>query len=488
MYALEAELSELRATVDSFTKEREEFLLHLNAPKSGMDEKQLQEEVYDLRQEVERLRASEADLIERLKEGSSKKAKGKRDSAVALATVKEMEMKEHETQLQSEVQRLRGCERDLQLTKHEAAVAELMLVAFYQVAKPQHMEGTHAVGGNATRSASLVLDRLGDWNCFVEPDPAFFAKIVETLNAISHIHNGCTVLSFYWLATMWDITQTVCRKLSDLPHIQKLTATERTYVTRPEGAGGVLRPGEDDPHARFVLSLRAALFSHYGACVQAAVASLASVGAAQAMFEPDQAPQQPAAIVKKGQKPTRGKAESAANVHRPVMPDVITALLAIRRSAAEAKLHESLQLQLFAQLMQWLNAHSVNTLVSRPELCTCTTGIQLKMSLSALEDFLCKPEAAAIFGARRYLEHTKQASNLLVMDKAVLLDPSNLESVFGELNIAQICCIVRSFKTDSMMPQVKNLPAVLTELAKYEAKAKTQALQLDPLTHVVPKV
>lgn len=191
---------------------------------------------------------------------------------------------------------------------------------------------------------------------------------------------------------------------------------------------------------------------------------------------------------------------------RADVTDVLSTMSEALQRCTDNFVPKTLCLQIFSQLSWWINAVLFNKLMSNASLCiiitcnnihfqgNCGTGFQIRMSLSQIEDFLakipfltqsryCYTFTPHVTVDSTFLAHINQASNLLVMDKSILLDKASASDAFGALSETQLAYLVQSFKPDSVSPAPIS-EKVLEEVAKYN---NTGSLLLDPLRHVLPK-
>ncbi|KAH3760645.1 laminin, alpha 3/5 [Pelomyxa schiedti] len=129
--------------------------------------------------------------------------------------------------------------------------------------------------------------------------------------------------------------------------------------------------------------------------------------------------------------------------------------------------------QFFCQLYYWINAVVFNHIVTHPDICTCSTGFQVKLSLSQLEDLA---STNSFKEARSFLRHCQQAAGVLMVDPQVL-DNAISSSIFGVLSPSQVATLVVHFRPDSNFPGLEVPKEVVT---KMEALVTTESVILDP--------
>eukprot|EP01105_Mastigella_eilhardi_P014891 TRINITY_DN3390_c0_g1_i10.p1 TRINITY_DN3390_c0_g1~~TRINITY_DN3390_c0_g1_i10.p1 ORF type:complete len:1134 (-),score=372.38 TRINITY_DN3390_c0_g1_i10:522-3923(-) len=463
------------------------------------EERQQREE--ELQADIQRLSERERDMQQRLAEAEQRNAKlaSAAATATAVAAVQEVgrpstnlatqKRKKHDESSGSEDEDARStssssswaqqaeAEAELQRLRHEAEVSDIVLKAFYQ-ADPQQADAA-----SPSSSVKMVMDAARSWDCLGDsPDPCFFAKVIEALQTLAKVYSDSTRMSSYWLTSVFHLVQGVYKqtvKFNHQPNFPALPEDACSYVLDAEDTAAQSRAEPPSTAAQFASALRRCLRRLYAATVRSVTAALAPVtvqavfgSESRILFGGSPAPVQASSVVK----PQSGR-------KRGTMPDVIVVLSSAQQSMLDSGVPESLRVQLFCQLMHWLDATIFNTLIDKPELCTCTTGFQLKMSLSALEDFLAHtPELAA---ARSYLDHTRQAANLLVIDKSVLLDQKSTEDIFPALSVSQLSHLVQSFHPDSVSPKPAGQD-VVDQMRRHSDTTGNNGLNVDPTRLIVP--
>jgi len=149
-------------------------------------------------------------------------------------------------------------------------------------------------------------------------------------------------------------------------------------------------------------------------------------------------------------------------------------------------LFDSVMEQLMNQVFFFINATLFNHLIEHPDLCTPSTGFQLKLSLSLLEDWIVgsshiPKNKAFLHSIRSQLEPIKQVANLLVMnDNKVFKDEESFSCAFSRLNILQIQHFVHSFQPDNASRTVASDETMDLILSKFANKDAQMFLQVDP--------
>jgi len=119
-----------------------------------------------------------------------------------------------------------------------------------------------------------------------------------------------------------------------------------------------------------------------------------------------------------------------------------------------------------------------------PELCKCGTGIQMKMAITQIQDWLSKEPLLHL--SKDQLNQSKQAADVLVMNKEALLDESIRNEICPNLNSSQIYGLVISYVPDDFDPEHVP-PTVLKQLNELKEHTPLQTLAVDP-TYTFPIV
>eukprot|EP01116_Phalansterium_solitarium_P019767 TRINITY_DN563_c0_g1_i8.p1 TRINITY_DN563_c0_g1~~TRINITY_DN563_c0_g1_i8.p1 ORF type:complete len:818 (+),score=352.88 TRINITY_DN563_c0_g1_i8:572-3025(+) len=146
----------------------------------------------------------------------------------------------------------------------------------------------------------------------------------------------------------------------------------------------------------------------------------------------------------------------------------------LRKNYIADKIVDSFMTQVF----YFVDAQLFNALLSAPQLFTCNSGFQIKISLSQVESTLGKADKHLLSIANNQFGHIREAANLLAMDKSLVADEEMIEQVFSSLNVVQIKHIVDRFKPDDVSP-VPVDRAVRKSLEDLCQKAKNLRLPLE---------
>eukprot|EP00727_Mastigamoeba_balamuthi_P009996 m51a1_g5619 putative isoform l (784) ;mRNA; f:759516-762558 len=124
-----------------------------------------------------------------------------------------------------------------------------------------------------------------------------------------------------------------------------------------------------------------------------------------------------------------------------------------------------LQHLIWERTLYYINATAFNALATRVDLCTSSNGIQIKMALGFLDDWIARhPQVARSKGR---LEHLREAANVLLMHRETLKDETLLRGVFSVLSRPQIDQVASNMRTAESLrgkpkpPDVKKCPVAL---------------------------
>lgn len=167
---------------------------------------------------------------------------------------------------------------------------------------------------------------------------------------------------------------------------------------------------------------------------------------------------------------------SPANGGRAVDPKQITAILhQYHQMLKKNFFFNELIAQFYAQIYLFINAHTFNALFdTQKKRCKMGSAIMLKMGVSELEMWAeshhlgnkCKENLGAL----------RQASDIMIMNKASLVDESTRREVCPTLTLVQVRKILQSYQPDEYDPDI--VPSsVLKALPSADAKKGTQDKQ-----------
>ena len=157
--------------------------------------------------------------------------------------------------------------------------------------------------------------------------------------------------------------------------------------------------------------------------------------------------------------------------------EIIGAIAAVLKSVEKACLPDGVRVQVCEHLVACVDADVFNELVSRPELCTCGMGLQIREALGEIEDFLRRDPL--VFQTKRLLAHIREASCLFIMDKNILNDDDAIKSVITVLNYRQVARLLENFHEDQFCATKVDAP--ILQLMRGRARTSESAdLMLDP--------
>eukprot|EP01105_Mastigella_eilhardi_P011176 TRINITY_DN2581_c0_g1_i8.p1 TRINITY_DN2581_c0_g1~~TRINITY_DN2581_c0_g1_i8.p1 ORF type:complete len:895 (+),score=251.60 TRINITY_DN2581_c0_g1_i8:55-2685(+) len=233
-------------------------------------------------------------------------------------------------------------------TKRELAVCEMVMRVFFSGET------------DSQRVCSALVLGMQQLGCFTDPDDCCFGRVTDALASIKQIHATNPFMTIVWLKTGFQIVSAVVDQLSQHSKLFSKGDAEQKYVEKP-------KPDNRGSAAVFVRSLRTCVFRIFDSLVQSLIKSLTpllpmAVFENSTLFTPN---------------PSRKKA---------TMAEVRSILSAMIGQAQEVQLPRPLFLQLFCNVLNWIDATCFNALVKKPGLITCTSGFQLKLAVSTLDE------------------------------------------------------------------------------------------------------
>eukprot|EP01105_Mastigella_eilhardi_P001618 TRINITY_DN1190_c0_g1_i5.p1 TRINITY_DN1190_c0_g1~~TRINITY_DN1190_c0_g1_i5.p1 ORF type:complete len:1437 (-),score=320.67 TRINITY_DN1190_c0_g1_i5:63-4130(-) len=179
---------------------------------------------------------------------------------------------------------------------------------------------------------------------------------------------------------------------------------------------------------------------------------------------------------------TSGQQRTTAHADNSAITLITARLSEMQHFLDDAGVPAPVRLQAVCQVAYWINALIFNSLEEQPSLCTCGSGLGIKLAVSEMEAFLAGTPST--MPAMKFLGHAREASNLLVMDKSILLDSASVASVFACLSTTQMFFLVSHFQPDSYSPE----PIPNTIISAVKGYAGDLHVRLDETHHVVPSV
>eukprot|EP01126_Amoeba_proteus_P056968 TRINITY_DN7220_c0_g1_i3.p1 TRINITY_DN7220_c0_g1~~TRINITY_DN7220_c0_g1_i3.p1 ORF type:complete len:378 (+),score=65.02 TRINITY_DN7220_c0_g1_i3:194-1327(+) len=120
--------------------------------------------------------------------------------------------------------------------------------------------------------------------------------------------------------------------------------------------------------------------------------------------------------------------------------------------------YSSVILQFFHQVYDFTDVMLFNELLKHPErYCNSESGLQIKLILSQMEDWKLsnlKLHAPSGVPLRVYgtLDFMTQASNLMVLEKSIFVDPTILAGLFPKLSLDHIYYLLQRFQASKLSP------------------------------------
>eukprot|EP01105_Mastigella_eilhardi_P014866 TRINITY_DN3386_c0_g1_i4.p1 TRINITY_DN3386_c0_g1~~TRINITY_DN3386_c0_g1_i4.p1 ORF type:complete len:1096 (+),score=389.13 TRINITY_DN3386_c0_g1_i4:2667-5954(+) len=435
----------------------------------------LDQELSDLRQEHEELSTKEkkrrTDLrkfkdffkksdqeIEEARKETAKAVQEKKDAEAALAKV-ESAAKEH-------AKRVDQCDQEQQ-------AVQFVLRQMYGVCEPEFVD-------RATPRICVDLKRaLQTTPKSASPLP-LLRRVCEAVELLAKLHQSNPEMAFYWLTASWHMVHLVRDFYDDF---EEVTGEDITYAVMPP------EEASNSDMKRMFYSLRLGVHEMFRSCFThctkhletCLVQAVLEQRAGAILSDPQQSPAPARACT-----PARGSGAAQRAVKRAEVVDVIHVLSEAFAHMQDVRVPDPLCLQFFCQLSYWINAQLFNCLLDKADLCTVSNGFQIKLGLSQLDEWFAKIPLLA--PARAHLEHTKQAANLLVMDKALLLDTANFQLAFAALSPAQLAHLVHAFRPDTVSPEPVD-PRILESMAQFRDRTGTHTnLKLAMDAEVLPAV
>jgi len=124
------------------------------------------------------------------------------------------------------------------------------------------------------------------------------------------------------------------------------------------------------------------------------------------------------------------------------------------------------------KVVEYINKEIFNNLLSNPKYCTCGSGIQLKLLLSEIIQWL--DEKKYLVGGSKMLEQSLECTSILSFDKKMLLDEQLRRDICPNINIQQLRRIFTSFSPDEFIPE-KVPEKVLSDITKLARAEKPES-------------
>lgn len=122
-------------------------------------------------------------------------------------------------------------------------------------------------------------------------------------------------------------------------------------------------------------------------------------------------------------------------------------------SARRHRLPKVIEAQMLGQFFYWCSCTIVNALVRSQEHCSGTVGMSLKVAVSHVEQWISQNSPRKLSGwIEEQFAATREAANVLTIDKHIFQSIDALEGIFMTLNIAQIHKLLTQFQPDDFAP------------------------------------
>jgi hypothetical protein len=123
------------------------------------------------------------------------------------------------------------------------------------------------------------------------------------------------------------------------------------------------------------------------------------------------------------------------------------------QACARHSLHKTIESQLLGQFFFWCSSSIVNALVQQTEHCSAAVGMSLKVAVSHVEQWISQNSSRRFSGwIEEQFAATREAANVLTIDKQIFQSIDALEGIFTTLNIAQIHKLLTQFQPDDFAP------------------------------------
>eukprot|EP00727_Mastigamoeba_balamuthi_P003451 m51a1_g13102 hypothetical protein (333) ;mRNA; r:61-1810 len=221
-------------------------------------------------------------------------------------------------------------------------------------------------------TATVMIAYLSQTCAWVKLDDRSMSS-VDAILSISHGWNNALIA--HWMSAAWWLVREARSRLTPQAFLATLTETEFVMRPLPEKAPPKRRvpsEGEMSPGARKLTRLfQTFLFDMFNTAFEHAVRSL------EPLLVPYIIERQPA----RAASPAGGPIEA-----------VLSAALQDLRTA---RVCDAVCLQFFSQVVSYINTILLNTLLKSSHHCTCGTGIQVKLAISRIEEWLQREPAIA---------------------------------------------------------------------------------------------
>lgn len=146
-------------------------------------------------------------------------------------------------------------------------------------------------------------------------------------------------------------------------------------------------------------------------------------------------------------------ADADVGARRLAQSNVLAALSEQLKALRDVATPASVIQELFVVVFGAADAVLFNALLEGSRsVCSAGRAVALKLAVAALDDWISANGLSAIWDRTR-LQHISQASNLLMMDKAILLNEESAGAAFPALSAAHRVRLVELFVADELAPE-----------------------------------
>eukprot|EP01027_Heterolobosea_sp_BB2_P016795 GEZU01023862.1.p1 GENE.GEZU01023862.1~~GEZU01023862.1.p1 ORF type:complete len:684 (+),score=174.58 GEZU01023862.1:231-2282(+) len=308
-------------------------------------------------------------------------------------------------------------------------------------------------------SAPIIFRVLKHWNCFTPNQQSFLSKVTKAIEQVVQTRSHDNELLSYWLSN-------TCVFLSLIQHDfpvslddddefasknKKSQRSDKAFMrvevsdnkqagtgsagAAPDANGNFALPsyGQDsdefefeNPVSQFKNDSKLLSYKVYGFLLKNIYTQLSSI-LIPSMFQKS--------IVDSDGKRVTMTAGNMLNI-----------LSTFMQYFKDSHMYKEVISQFFAQVLYFINSHMFNSLVTRPELCSMGHAIQMKMSVTRLEEWCDRMDLPPSTKAK--LAHLRQAADIMIMNKAALVEEAVRKEVCPLLNMVQVRKLLETYHPD----------------------------------------
>eukprot|EP00727_Mastigamoeba_balamuthi_P012219 m51a1_g762 hypothetical protein (513) ;mRNA; r:556736-558782 len=259
------------------------------------------------------------------------------------------------------------------------------------------------------KTALVIMTHLGPLE---HVEASSVTSTISALGIARKAHAWSFPAVMHWLSTAWWLVREVTPKLPPFAPVK-----EPQYVRPPPGGSS------SSPDKELMNALHQFLYDYFMIALERAFRDLRAI-----------VPTVPETVKHRAHRSGTTRAS------------VLSVLMDARDAMADARVADPVRLQYFSQIARYINTTLMNLLMSSAQYCTCKAGMQIRLELSQIEEFVGSD--AQLQPVKQKLEQIREAANLLVMNKRILLDESITKATFPHLSWSQIHKLISSFKPD----------------------------------------